>query len=233
MTVERSARLALIVSLGLAALMLGACSDSGEVRRRDESGNLVPTARELDPAGTLYAETVVKSETGDCSPDTVNVLTCFAYRGQGYEGAQNALGQCLLRSGKTDQGLTWLRRAANAGGADAQKRLAQVYAAGKIVPEDNVEAATWNKLYLRNAFLLSLGVQPDRSVSEQLSGKLSAAENAAADRRVSAWRPSYWQPTEALNATTAATCRVRAHQQRPNIEQYLPRDPNAVDAGGY
>lgn len=233
MNVNRPARLAFIVSLGLGALALGACSDSGEARRRDDSGNLIPTARELDPAGTLYAETVAKSETGDCSPETVNVLTCFAYRGQGYEGAQNALGQCLLRAGQSADGLAWIRRAANAGGADAQKRLAQIYVTGEIVPQDNVEAATWNKLYLRNAFLLSLGIQPDRSISERLSGTLSAEEDAAADRRVYAWRPTYWQPTEALSASTAATCRVRARQQRPNIEQYLPKDPNAVDAGGY
>lgn len=233
MTVERSARLALVISLGLGALVLGACSDSGEIRRRDESGNLVPTARELDPAGTLYAETVAKSETGDCSPETVNVLTCFAYRGHGYEGAQAALGQCLLRAGKTNDGLTWLRRAADAGGADAQKRLAQIYVTGKLVQPNNVEAATWNKLYLRNPSLLSLGVQPDRSVSERLRETLTPAQSAAADRRVDAWIPTYWQPTEALTGEAASTCRVRARRQRPNIDQYLPKDPNAVDAGGY
>ncbi|MGB5950458.1 MAG: hypothetical protein WBG82_14155 [Parvibaculum sp.] len=229
---HRPARLAALVSACLAMLVLGACG-GGEARKRDANGNLVPTARELDPAGTLYAETVAQAESGNCEADTINVLTCFSYRGHGYEGAQTALGQCLLRTGRTQDGLTWLRRAAEAGGADAQKRLAQVYANGKLVAQDNVEAATWNKLYLRNPALLSLGVQPDRSVAETLSGRLTAQENAAADHRANAFTPKYWQPTDALNAETAATCRVRVKRMRPNVDPYLPKSPDGVGAGGY
>lgn len=233
MKIEQIARTTTLIALCLGFVALSACGEMGEARRRDANGNLVPTARELDPAGTLYAETVANAEGGNCAAETVNVLTCFAYRGHGYEGAQTALGQCLLRSGKTEDGLTWLKRAANAGGADAQRRLAQAYASGKLVTQNYVEAAAWNKLYLRNPSLLSLGVAPDRSVDDQLQGKLSASEDAAAQRIANAWTPTYWQPRDALNADTAATCRVRMKPQAPNIDQYLPKDPNAVNAGGY
>jgi hypothetical protein len=235
MIFERNASAKTLLALCLGALLLSGCGSSGEARRRDANGNLVPTARELDPAGTLYAETVANAEGGDCGDETVKVLTCFAYRGHGYEGAQTALGQCLIRSGKTADGVTWLKRAANAGGADAQKRLAQLYASGKGVAQNNVEAATWSKLYMRNPSLISLGVQPDASVGADLQASLTTQESAAAEQRASAWTPTYWQPTEALNAETAATCRVRmkAPRQRPDIDKYLPQDPNAVGAGGY
>lgn len=206
-----------ITSIGLGALLLAACSAGGG-HKRDADGNMIPTARELDPAGTLYAETVADAESGDCGGNTINVLTCFSYRGRGYEGAQTALGQCLVRTGKMTDGVVWLKRAANAGWPDAQKHLSELYSAGKGVEQSNVEAATWDDLYIKNPSLLSLGVQPDTSMAQHLRETANPDERAAARERADAWSPSYWQPTEALSAETAATCRVKMRKQRQNVD---------------
>jgi hypothetical protein len=213
-TGRATSRLATALSLGLAVLLLASCGGgSGVQRERDSDGKIIPNARDLDPAGTLYSDTVQKADDGVCDADAIEVLTCFSYRGHGYEGAQASLGQCLIRTGKVADGTVWLKRAANAGWPDAQKRLAQLYASGKGAPQDLVEAATWNNLYLKNPSLLSLGVTPDRSLSQQLHGKLTAEQGAEARRRADAWSPSYWEPDTALNTQTAAVCSVRAKRR--------------------
>ncbi|KAB7738724.1 hypothetical protein F2P47_15800 [Parvibaculum sedimenti] len=221
-----------LASICLGALALAACSNAtGGALRRDTNGNLVPTLEERDPAGTLYANTLAKADGGDCSSETLNTLTCFAYRGHGYEGAQTSLGQCLLREKKDEVGLLWLKRAADAGWPDAQKALAHIYLEGKIAKQDNVEAAAWNTLYVRNPSLLSLGVRPEGNITEELRALLTADERSAADRRVSAWAPSYWQPSDKLSAETAATCRVRMKSKGPDMDAVnsLLKSNNAGD----
>jgi hypothetical protein len=112
--------------------------------------------------------------------------------------------------------------------------LSELYAAGKGVPQDNVEAATWDDLYTKNPSMLSLGVEPDMTMSKRLRETTTAEERVAARERADAWSPSYWQPTQALNAETAATCRVRMKKQAPNQNLLIQDDPNAVGAGsGY
>ena len=217
-----------IAAISLGALLLASCG-SGEARRRGADGSIMPTAAELDPAGTLYAQTVGQAQSGNCGDDTINVLTCFAYRGHGYEGAQTALGECLIRKKQAPQGIIWLKRAANAGWADAQKHLAKLYADGESVPQDNLEAATWNNLYMRNPSLLSLGVRPDTALGNQLREKMNAEERNAARQRAASWAPRYWEPDEALNPETAATCRVKMKRPRPQIDLLIP-DTNS---GGY
>jgi TPR repeat protein len=193
-----------------AAFLLASCGSSGNARKRDSNGNLVPSERELDPAGTLYSDMVDAADKGDCSPATVSALTCFAYRGHGYEGAQATLGQCLIHTGKTADGITWMKRAADAGWPDAQKSLAGIYMNGKGLPQSNVEAGFWINLYSKNPSLLSLGVQPDMTLAQRVRETLSADEKAEARRRSDSWLPAYWQPTDQLDAKTAATCHVRA-----------------------
>lgn len=228
MTKTPRIRWQMIAAISLGALLLASCG-SGETRRRGADGSIMPTAAELDPAGTLYARTVGQAQSGDCGDDTLNVLTCFAYRGHGYEGAQTALGECLIRKKQTPQGIVWLKRAANAGWADAQKRLAELYANGESVPQDNPEAAAWSYLYLRNPSLLSLGVRPDPALANKLQDRLNAEENNAARQKAASWTPSYWEPDEALNPETAATCRVKMKRPRPQVEPLMP-DTNT---GGY
>lgn len=202
-------RLMATMSLVIAATVLLTACNAGGGRKRDADGNLMPTARELDPAGTLYSDTVEEAEKGNCSPESISVLTCFAYRGHGYEGAMATLGQCFIHNGKAEDGVTWLARAANGGWPDAQKALARIYLEGKNAPQNKIEAGAWANLYTKNPSLLSLGVQPDMSVSQKMRDELTAEERSEARRRSDAWSPAYWQPSDKLDAETAATCRVR------------------------
>jgi len=229
----RAFRALALTSICVVALVLASCGGAGDGRQRDSQGKIIPNIGDLDPAGTLYSNTISQADAGNCSPDNVSVLTCFSYRGHGYEGAQTSLGQCLLRGGKTDEGLTWLKRAANAGWPDAQKLLARIYLEGKLTGQDNVEAATWNSLYLRNPSLLSLGVRPEGDISEKLKPVMSAQERSTADQRVRTWVPSYWEPKQALNAETARSCRVRTKHKGPDkdaVDSAL--NPTPTNSGG-
>jgi hypothetical protein len=191
------------------AFLVTSCGSGGGVRKRDAEGNLVPTERELDPASTLYSDMIDAADRGDCSAENLSVLTCFAHRGHGYEGAQTTLGQCMIRTGDAGNGVVWLRRAADAGWPDAQKALASLYLEGKGVTRNNVEAGFWTYLYAKNPSLLSLGVQPDMSVAQKMRKTLSDEERAEARRRADTWAPTYWESSTQLDAKTAASCRVR------------------------
>ncbi|HEY4343774.1 MAG TPA: hypothetical protein VGN05_05470 [Parvibaculum sp.] len=227
MTGRPTVRLAATLSILVVAAMFVASCNAGGGHRRDADGNLVPTAREIDPASTFYSDTVEAAEKGDCA-NNIQPLTCFAYRGHGYEGAQTMLGQCLIRGGKDGDGVAWLKRAADAGWPDAQKALAQLYLDGKGVPQDNVTAGMWSNLYSRNPSLLSLGVQPDTTLADHVRETLTADERTEARRRSDVWAPAYWQPTDQLDSKTAATCHVRARRAPPKkASDVLIPDPNA------
>ncbi|MCE9651204.1 MAG: hypothetical protein K8R18_16415 [Parvibaculum sp.] len=230
MTNAGRAQLRLTATLSLVAavaIFLAACAAGGG-HRRDADGNLVPTAREIDPASTFYSDTVEAAEKGDCAGN-IQPLTCFAYRGHGYEGAQTTLGQCLMRSGQSEAGVTWLKRAAEGGWPDAQKVLAHLYLEGKGVPQSNVEAGVWTNLYSKNPSLLSLGVMPDMSLAQEVRAALTVDERTEARRRADSWLPSYWTARDQLDARTAATCRVKARRAPPkSLDQLVPSpgDPN-------
>ena len=212
-------RAGLLVIFCAVAVGITACS-GGATRKRDSEGRIIPTLAEQDPSGTLYARAISNAVSGDCNDDTMNVLTCFAYRGHGYEGAQTALGQCLLSSGNTAEGAEWIRRAANAGWADAQKQLALLYRHGEGVGQDAVEGAKWARLYGRNARLLALGIQPDRSVVEEFRGILTAEENARSEQLAMNWVPSYWEAATELDQSVQRSCVVEGYRpsaQRPEI----------------
>ena len=204
MTITR--RLGQISLIALTGLMLTACAS--ETHRRDSQGNIVLTARGLDPAGTRYSDTLDIANSGDCSEETITFLTCYAHRGHGYEGAQTALGQCNIHNNKVSEGVEWLKRAADAGWPDAQKILSQMYLDGKEVPNDNIQAGKWAALYSRNPSLLSLGVMPERKLMETVNATLSSGERLAADGEASKWIPRYWEPSAPLDQKLAAVCYV-------------------------
>lgn len=203
-------RLSAMVALAVA---LAAC---GSAPTTDKSGKMIPVIGDIDPSSSLYADVIRKASEGKCTDTDVQILTCFSYRGRGYEGAQAALGTCLLSSNPSS-GVEWLRRSADAGWADAQKRLAKVYADGTLAPQDKIAAAKWNYLYTRNASLLSLGVQPDRTLSMQLQGEMTSEQLAMARNQAESWSPTYWQPTDELTKEQTQACRVRP-RLRPNVK---------------
>ncbi len=210
----RRSTMGFVMLVTLSSFFLASCGGGGH--RRGDDGSVIPTARELDPASTHYSDTMDMASTGNCSDEVISVLTCYAYRGHGYEGAQTALGQCLMKTKKAENGLVWLKRAANAGWPDAQKALAQTYLEGDGVQQNNVEAGKWGLLYMKNPSLLSLGVQPDKKINDKLRDHLSQSETLVAQSQASNWIAQYWQPKTALDARTAATCYIaprRAIQQ--------------------
>lgn len=215
-----------IVAMCIAALFITSCKGGGAARKRDDSGRIVPTLAEQDPAGTLYAASVGKAARGACDEETLDVLTCFAYRGHGYEGAQTALGQCTIATGQKGEGVEWVRRAADSGWPDAQKLLARLYLDGEAVGQDTVEAAKWAKLYSRNPSLLSLGVQPDRALAEDFRGRVSSEQNAIADQRVAAWVPKYWTPSTSRDRNVKQSCDVEGRRPPQRREVPLESMPN-------
>lgn len=210
-----------ILLLALGSLMLASCSGGGSGSRRDDAGNRIPSAREIDPAGTQYSDTMDIAANGDCSEETITILTCYAYRGHGYEGAQTALGLCQTQNKNTTEGVNWLTRAANSGWPDAQKALVGIYLKGDGVAADKIEAGKWAQLYRKNPSLLSLGVQPDKKINEQIRAELSQSERIEASVRADHWNANFWKPQTALDARTAAICYVaprRRHQQGVIVE---------------
>src|SRR5690606_1359095 len=175
----------------------------------------LPTWAEKDPVGTLYAKSIRGAARGECDGRTLDVLTCFSYRGHGYEGAQTALGQGMIAGGEHAEGIEWIRRAADAGWPDAQKLLARTLLAGEVTTRDTVQAVKWGKLYSRNPALLSLGVQPDRDIALAFQGEVTSEQNAEADKQVAAWTPRYWTPTTQVDQTVQRSCEVEGRRPRP------------------
>lgn len=205
-----------VIAISALGLILAACSGGGAARKRDADGRVIPTLAEQDPASTLYAKSVGKAARGDCDEETFDVLTCFAYRGHGYEGAQMALGQCLVASGKQAEGAEWVRRAADSGWPDAQKLMAGLYFKGEGVGTDMVEAAKWAKLYSRNPSLLSLGVQPDLSFVQDFRGVMTSEQLSVADQRAESWVPSYWTPSSGIDRGIRRACSVEGRRPAPS-----------------
>jgi hypothetical protein len=201
-------------------LSLAACGGGGS-GSTEKNGKMIPQIGDIDPSSSLYANVIKQANEGKCTDYVMNVLTCFSYRGRGYEGAQAALGNCLLKSDPAN-GVEWLRRASEAGWADAQKNLARAYADGIGVSPDKVTAAKWNYLYTRNASLLSLGVQPDMALSTRLKSELSPEQLAVARRQAEDWTPTYWQPGTELSKEQTQACRVRP-RLRPSV--HMDYDP--------
>lgn len=216
--------IATLVVICCASLALASCGGGGATRKRDADGRVVPTLAEQDPSGTLYAKSIGDAARGECDDQTLNVLTCFAYRGHGYEGAQTALGQCRIAMGEKREGVEWVQRAADSGWPDAQKLLSQLYLAGEAMDRDVVEAAKWAKLYSRNPSLLSLGVQPDMSVLDGVRSNITPEQAAQADQRVTAWIPRYWSPATQVDREVKRSCDVEGRRPQPRPE--VPTVPN-------
>lgn len=224
-SIQLTSKAGMVIALSALALAITACSGGGGSRKRDADGRIIPTLAEQDPASTLYAKSVSKAARGECDQETVDVLTCFAYRGHGYEGAQMALGQCRIAKGQQAEGAEWVRRAANSGWPDAQKLMARLYLKGDGVQQDTVEAAKWAKLYSRNPSLLSLGVQPDTSIIEEVQGSLTKEQMNTANLQASNWVPSYWTPDTMIDRDMQRACAVEARRQAPTLDD-IPSTPN-------
>lgn len=224
---SRSKELFRVTSVFGVLLLAGALAGCGTGKRveRDANGKAIPSLADQDPIASLYAKSVSEAGSGKaCSDQTLQVLTCFAYRGRGYEEAQYALGECLIASGQdAPTGIEWVKRGAQGGNAEAQIALAQIYEAGKITSRDLPAAAFWNSLYIRNPSLLTLGAVPDGALSQKLTREMSADQIKNAQAQAQAFTPIYWAPTSTLDQETAVSCgKVRGVPQKIKIPTLNP-----------
>ena len=88
-------------------------------------------------------------------------------------------------SGEPDveNGLRWIRRAANQGYSEAQLRLASILIEGGKVPKDPVHAYMW----LHRASMM--GTEQAGDGLKTLAAEMTAAQIAEAKRLADAWRP--------------------------------------------
>ncbi len=164
-TISKTRLPATILITALAATLLGACatSSSGEARG--------PAPAINQPERLLAHARNVQAEKGcDKAIPTYRVIAGF---GEGYEVAQYELGACLLETAPTtkqaalltQEGLFWLRRAAWAGNARAQWRLAMVLSGAPSPYAENVgavpaEAMGWALVYKENSSRELYGLAP-------------------------------------------------------------------------
>ncbi|MEL7491536.1 MAG: hypothetical protein AAGJ73_12525 [Pseudomonadota bacterium] len=179
-----------------------ACASSGPGERRPE-GDRAGGAGQARPAPALAAARKLKSEKGCAAAAPTYRVT--AAMGEGFEVAQSELGFCLLRmTGDTDaetalfeqEGVFWLTRAAYAGEARAQRRLAEhAHAAG-----DDEAALGWALAFAANSQtdLFSLSPLPGDFIA-QASASLSDAQIEAAQQfadRLPAIKMAGYTPTQ-------------------------------------
>jgi len=186
-------------------------------------GNLVRGG--LD-ANTVYSQAMDLRSKGDCKGASER-LRFVAALGPGYENAQSALGDCLLRlAGFTDfsadyiEGLMWLRRAADAGWPEAQFDLAQSHLTGPALIRNHQEAAYWLALYDDNPEKARVGfVPPDQASVNALHAGLTAADLEAGKRRAAQWQKKLWIPPTPANGP-GLTARGLQLQQQPQRSPY-------------
>lgn len=149
---------------------------------------------------TLYADGMALKAKGDCT-NAVPKLRQAAAQGPGFEGAQTALGECLLQGNTADltaeyqEGLTWEWRAADSGWPEAQARLAYAYALGPKTIRNAEEAAYWLALYRNNTGKARVGFMPmpaDQLAS--IDAAIPAATKAAGEQRAATWQRKVWLP---------------------------------------
>lgn len=152
-------------------------------------------------ANASYSEGVDLKARGDCKAAVLK-LRGPANIGPGYENAQTALGDCLLRiAGNSDlssdylEGLTWLRRAADAGFPEAQVVLADAHANGPAALRNLQEAAYWLALYDANPGKARVGFTPyDAAALAAIRSKISPADKTAGEQRAATWERKVWLP---------------------------------------
>lgn len=171
-------------------------------------------------ANAAYSEGVDLKAKGDCKAAVLK-LRGPANIGPGYENAQTALGDCLLRiAGTSDlssdylEGLTWLRRAADAGFPEAQAILADAHANGPAALRNLAEAAYWLALYDTNAGKARVGFTPyNPAALAAIRSKIPPADMAAGEKRAATWERKVWLPPTPAGGPGLKSRNVRIQPQ--------------------
>ena len=173
-------------------------------------------------ANAAYSQGVELKAKGDCKAAVLK-LRGPANIGPGYENAQTALGDCLLKlAGNSDlssdylEGLTWLHRAADGGWPEAQAALAQAHTIGPAALRNQAEAAFWLALYDANPSKARIGFTAfDPAGLAAIRAKLTPADKAAGEQRAATWERKVWLPPTPVGGPGLNRRNVRLPQQ-PN-----------------
>jgi hypothetical protein len=197
-------------SFAVALLALAGCGSDPLSRDRDDRRGIaiadiegrVSIIRPGPDANAAYSEGLDLKAKGDCA-GAIAKLRPIANIGPGYENAQTALGVCLLQSAAKNgdlssdylEGLTWLRRAGDAGWPEAQGALALAHGFGPTGIRNGEEAAYWLTLYDTNPSKSRIGFVPVAPADIAAVGKsLSAKDRSAGETRARAWVRKVWLP---------------------------------------
>lgn len=166
-----------------------------------QPGRMGPQGSSAD-FNALYRRAIEQQKAGDCAA-ALPALHTLAHQGHGYDGAQQALGACLIQTATEDdltaqlEGLIWLRRAAEAGRAEAQGALASLYLDGPPALRDEQEAVFWYVLYRDSLRRGRVGLVPlDPTSDARLAAAFDSEALAQAEQAVATWQPIIWTPPE-------------------------------------
>jgi len=200
----RSGAAALVILLAVSA-----CGSGGSPPRERDGGIAVEGVdgrttiyRAGFDSNAIYLEGMDLKSKGDCA-GAAPKLRMVASRGPGYENAQTALGECLTQNAPADkqpsaefqEGMTWLRRAGDAGWAEAQAALARAHALGPPAVHSGEEAAYWLALYEANNAKARIGFRPMAAADiAAVEKSLTDAEKAVGAQRAALWQRKVWLP---------------------------------------
>lgn len=140
-------------ALGLSVLL---CANPGLAKKKPEL-EAARAPSEAEAARILSWTRAIRDEKG-CA-EAAPAYRVVAGMGEGFEPAQHELGECLtLMTGARpeetalfrEEALFWLKRAAYAGNARAQRALSVLYGAGDSAVRSQTEALKWALVYEKN-----------------------------------------------------------------------------------
>jgi len=196
-------------AIAVAAALLAVAACGGPAARDRQAGvaiagidGRVSIIRPGQDVNAAYSQGLDLKTKGDCA-GAILKLRPVANLGPGYENAQTALGVCLIQTGAGGQelssdyldGLTWLRRAADAGWPEAQGTLAGAHTFGPATIRNGEEAAYWLALYEGNTGKSRVGFTPLAAADLAAVDKaLTPAQKAAGAARAAQWQRKVWIP---------------------------------------
>ncbi|MGD1935392.1 MAG: hypothetical protein ACFB0Z_12965 [Candidatus Phaeomarinobacter sp.] len=159
------------------------------VRRRQQELE----AKEGETLTGKYWTPFELARAGRCD-EAVADLKVLAERGRGYENAQHVFGLCLIETGNTQDGKMWVRRAAEAGLADAQASHLRAYLADGTDYLAHDVAAKWLHLYRTNPLRLAIGTEQalEPNELEGIQNKIPRADYLSGVQAARSWTPTFW-----------------------------------------
>ena len=185
--------------------LLAACASSPKA----PPGGGPPTAGGVARGEAILAE-ARKARTDKGCAAAAPAYRVAAGMGAGFEAAQHELGECLIAmTGASpaetalfhDEGLFWLRRAAFAGNARAERALALFYGAANNSLASPAEALKWALVYQKNGDAELFGYQGlPPTFTPGLARAVSPEALAAAEKFAASFAPITLAPYKAAHA---------------------------------